>query len=175
MKIEISNNVSRVKGLRLIGSRILRLLPKGCSKIAKNGVIQVTFVDDNEIQRINKLYRGFDKPTDVVSLSYIEKGVGLRDGVLMGAGDGGNVENGDPFIVGFPGDDLLGEIFISVDTAKRQAGEFGVTFSEEVRFLLAHGILHVFGFDHETDEDREAMFKVQNEAIKGLASGNGHV
>lgn len=106
------------------------------------GTINLVLVEDDIIKKINKKYRGIDAPTDVVSLSYLE---GER----------------------FPGENLIGEIFISADTAKKQAHNLGHTLKEELNYLFAHGILHVFGYDHKTDEERKRMFMRQEEIIEG--------
>ena len=79
----------------------------------------VAFVSDAKIRELNRLFRGIDKATDVLS---------------------------------FPSDeDELGDIAISVDRAEVQAKENGMTFDEEVAQLLLHGLLHLSGYDHETD------------------------
>ena len=109
------------------------------------GRVAVTFVNDREIRKFNKKYRKKDKVTDVVSLSY----AGCER---------------------FPGDDLLGEIFISIDTAKKQAQEFKRTQSDELLFLFVHGLLHVFGYDHMKKAEREEMFARHGE-IMGRDAG----
>ena len=88
--------------------------------------VEILFTDDQEIQSLNSQYRGKDRPTDVLS---------FPDGDL-------NPETG-----AFQ----LGSIAISLDTAKRQAAEIGHSLVAELRFLILHGLLHLLGFDHETD------------------------
>jgi len=106
------------------------------------GVIQLVLTDDKEIRLLNAEYRGKNKPTDVISLSYF----------------------GEP---AFPGkNDLVGEIFISVDTARQQAKEHRKSLIHELRFLFAHGLLHVFGYDHEKPEDLEEMFSLQDKILE---------
>ena len=87
--------------------------------------VAVLFVDDAAIRTLNCQYRGKDKPTDVLSFSHIE----------------------DVELQSF--DTLLGELVISVQTLKKQAKEFKVTFEQELKRLLVHGMLHLLGFDHE--------------------------
>ena len=82
----------------------------------------IAFVSDNAIRQLNRQFRGVDKATDVLSFP---------------AGD----ENGSN----------LGDIAISVETAAVQAKENGLTFEEEVAQLILHGLLHLSGYDHETD------------------------
>jgi len=88
--------------------------------------LEILFTDDEEIQSLNSAYRGKDRPTDVLS---------FPDGDL-------NPETG-----AFQ----LGSIAISLDTAGRQAAEIGQSLVTELRFLILHGLLHLLGFDHETD------------------------
>ncbi len=104
------------------------------------GRVEVSLIDDDAMRLINKQYRQIDKPTDVISLSYFEDIV-------------------------FPDDNLIGEIFISVDTAKRQAEERGVNLEDEIDFLFVHGLLHIFGYDHETEAEESLMFNLQNNIL----------
>jgi len=81
----------------------------------------VAFVSDKKIRELNRRFRNIDKPTDVLS---------------------------------FPsdcGDDDLGDIAISVETAARQAKQNGLTLEGEIAQLMLHGLLHLSGYDHETD------------------------
>ncbi|MBN2327155.1 MAG: rRNA maturation RNase YbeY [Candidatus Omnitrophica bacterium] len=86
--------------------------------------ISISFVSDSIIQDLNRRHRGQDRPTDVLSFS-------LREGEPVGQL--------------FP----LGDLVISVETAKRQAEFFGNRFDEEIKELLFHGFLHLLGHDHE--------------------------
>ncbi len=111
----------------------------------RNGLVDFVVVDDKSIHKINKEYRGKDKPTDVISFAYLE--------VL-------DYENE-------PGDVVTGDIFISLDTAKNQAEDNGHDLEREMIILFTHGLLHVLGFDHNTDEEEEEMeswaAKIMNE------------
>jgi probable rRNA maturation factor len=84
------------------------------------------------MRRLNRDYRGIDKPTNVLSFS-------------MGEGDFSGM---NPH--------LLGDVVISADTARREAEEEGIPFAERLGFLLLHGILHVTGHDHERSGESEA-------------------
>lgn len=95
--------------------------------------LSVLFTDDSEIHQLNREYRGKNKPTDVLSFSQLE-----------GAEE-------------FGSSPLLGDLVISLETTKRQAKEYGTTFSEELARLLIHGALHLFGYDHENVPAREAQ------------------
>jgi probable rRNA maturation factor len=93
--------------------------------------VTVCFVDDREIARLNRRFRGKPKPTDV--LSFLANGTSASDSLR-------------PTDASF-----LGDIAISPQAARRNAKLFGRTFDEEVRILILHGVLHLVGYDHEVD------------------------
>ncbi len=110
--------------------------------------VSVTLVDDARIQAINRDYRGIDRPTDVISFA---------------------LEEGDePAIIGGPAELLLGEIVISMETALRQADDYGHTLEREVAFLALHGMLHLLQYDHITPEDERVMLDKQAEILTAL-------
>ncbi|MDI3327708.1 MAG: rRNA maturation RNase YbeY [Alicyclobacillaceae bacterium] len=116
--------------------------------------VSVALVDDLRIRELNRLYRGIDRPTDVLSFA-------MREG-----------EDGPAF--GEGGRELLGDIVISVETALRQAREYGHGLEREVAFLAVHGFLHLLGYDHRTPEEEAVMFARQEAvlAAAGLARGS---
>lgn len=98
--------------------------------------LSVTFVDDAAIQELNREHRGLDRPTDVLSFPQLEPGEAPPPPPLPIA---------------------LGDLVVSVPTARRQAEEYGHGLERELGFLLAHGLLHLLGEDHETPEQEERM------------------
>lgn len=108
--------------------------------------LSIILTDDAEIQELNRAYRSKDKPTDVLSFSQLEA-----------------AEENEPVF-------SLGDVIISTETADRQAKDIGHTFNDEIARLLTHGILHLYGFDHEgvPEEDAEYMFYTQEEILMGL-------
>jgi len=120
-------------------------------KIAKNidlnkqNIIELTLVTDKEIQKMNKEYRGIDNPTDVLSFSYAEE-------------------------MPFPGkEDVIGEILISSQSANKnlqqQIHKENKTLDNELEFLFIHGILHILGYTHDTDEELEIIVDLQKKII----------
>jgi probable rRNA maturation factor len=101
----------------------------------KDSALSLTLVNDEAIRELNRDHRGKDKPTDVLSFPLFEPG-----------------EQG-----GAEAERLLGDVVISVDTARRQAAEYDAPLQNEVYRLLIHGILHVLGHDHEEAGERAAM------------------
>lgn len=113
--------------------------------------VSCVLVDDERIHEINKEYRHIDRSTDVISFA---------------------MEDNDQFYVeGMPRS--LGDIFISVDHAKKQAEEYGHSLKREMCFLFTHGILHLLGYDHMTDEQEKEMFGLQDEILGALNIGRG--
>ncbi len=106
---------------------------------APDGQINLAFVDDEEIRSMNRDHAGHDYATDVLSFSYIE------DGEAIG--------------------EVLGEMVISLETAERQAEEAGTSLAEEVALLALHGTLHILGYDHQTEVERQAMQTRQRELM----------
>jgi probable rRNA maturation factor len=103
--------------------------------LGRDGLIDFVLVDDKKIQEINKKYRDQDKSTDVISFAYLESG---------------DIDESDTNII-------VGDIFISSETTKKQADERGHSFEEELKVLFIHGLLHLFGFDHNTDSEEDEM------------------
>ena len=104
--------------------------------------LTVRFTGDHELRRLNRTFRGKDAATDVLSFP------GDLEGVALGGGDGA----GRPGPMGAPGEVHLGDIVISVPTARRQAADRGHGVERELRILVLHGLLHCLGYDHETDD-----------------------
>lgn len=109
--------------------------------------VSCVLVDDERIHEINREYRHIDRSTDVISFA---------------------MEDNDQFYVeGMPR--TLGDIFISVDHAKKQAEEYGHSLRREMCFLFTHGILHLLGYDHMTDEQEKEMFGLQDQILGALS------
>lgn len=112
--------------------------------------ISLVFVSDLEIQELNNTYRGLDKPTDVLSFALLETS-----------------EDELP-IVDEEEELLLGDIVISLETALRQAKEYGHSLEREIAYLMVHGLLHLLGYDHMTDEDQMVMRQREEELLEAV-------
>lgn len=104
--------------------------------------VGVVFVSDAEMTKLNTMYRGKHKTTDVLSFG--------NDGAWPGP------------------EELLGDIIVSVAQAGRQAKTAKKPVRAEVAMLLVHGTLHLLGYDHETLKDEKVMFPLQNRILKTL-------
>ncbi|WCL48307.1 rRNA maturation RNase YbeY [Leptospira sp. GIMC2001] len=105
-------------------------------------------VTDNEMKSINRFRRGFDKTTDVLSFPMLD------------------LDSQLPI-------QIIGEIIISWDKAKRQAQEIGHTIKDEFYRLLVHGILHLYGYDHETNSEDEIIMKSKEDELLLRVLGEG--
>ena len=105
--------------------------------------VELTVCGDEEIRRLNREYRGLDRATDVLSFPMLEFSM---PNVYVS----------------------LGNIVISAETARRQAEEYGHSLRRELCFLSAHAALHLLGYDHETEPEREEMEQKQRELLDSL-------
>jgi probable rRNA maturation factor len=123
------------------------------------GEVALSFVDDETIRRLNRDYRGLDKPTDVLSFSMREMGDGETEIVYVSEdGEGG----------GLPDDfaEPLGDIVISVPRALAQSEEYGHSPEREIGFLFVHGFLHLLGYDHQDEASEREMFRKQEQILQ---------
>jgi probable rRNA maturation factor len=117
----------------------------------KNINLTIVICDNNYILKINKVYRKKNKPTDVIAFAYRE--------------------NPFPDIKGGP--ETLGDIYISLEKASENAKAYETSLSEELRRLLAHGILHLIGYDHErSKKDKKIMEEKEEEIFNYVSSAH---
>jgi len=119
----------RGRALVAVAERLLEALDERGSSIS------LTLVDDETIRELNREHRGKDKPTDVLSFPLFDGEEDPQSGVER----------------------MLGDVVISIDTARRQAQAYDATLERELQRLLIHGVLHVLGHDHEEPGERAAM------------------
>ncbi len=122
--------------------------------------VNVLFTTNSEIQKLNSENRGIDKPTDVLSFPMIEWDTPCDF----------NFSEEDEITLCNPdtGELMLGDIVVSVDKAIEQSKEYGHSLKREVLFLIAHSMLHLFGFDHMDDSEREKMENMQREILNNI-------
>jgi probable rRNA maturation factor len=122
--------VNRQRKHRIRVDRIEKLLAGAARKMKVSGELALVFAGDSLLRRLNRDYRFKDKPTDVLSFQSLGRDMGL------------------------------GDIFISVETARANAARASRPLDRELEILALHGFLHVLGFDHETDSgEMEALEK----------------
>jgi len=104
--------------------------------------LSVSVTDDREIRELNRVFRHRDRATDVLAFA-------MREGESLG---GASVRSGAARAV-----EVLGDVVISVETARRQAIRERRPLAAELRMLLAHGLLHLVGYDHQTKREEKVM------------------
>lgn len=122
--------------------------------------INLTLTDNNGIQAINKEFRQIDKPTDVLSFPMLEYETPGEFAFL----DDEDCDNFNPD----SGEALLGDIVISVEKVLEQAEAYGHSVEREYAFLITHSMLHLFGYDHMTEEDAKVMEAKQTEILNKM-------
>ena len=101
----------------------------------KESNLNIILVDENEIQKLNFMFRKENSPTDVLSFSYTDE-------------------------------DEFGEVMICPDVVFKNSISFKIPFFEEFLRVLIHGILHLLGYDHESEENRKVMFEKQEKLLR---------
>lgn len=114
----------------------------------EDGDFSIHFITDEEMRNLNNSFRGKDEPTDILSFA-------INDGDEFPSMEGEERE--------------IGDIFISVESMKRNAESFSVSAGEELRRLLVHGLLHLRGMDHSSNDfSSEPMLIEQERIMKAL-------
>jgi probable rRNA maturation factor len=128
-----------------VSRRMLRLLVSDilAAEEADSGV-DVILIDDRFMKQLNRKFTKRSGTTDVLSFSMRE---------------------GEPDAAEYPS---LGDVYVSLDQAKRQADEYGVDFEEEVARLVAHGVLHLLGYDHAEKRAASVMKEAEGTYLKKL-------
>ena len=154
IRVIISNQQKAVK----IPTGIRMLIRRCCHAVLQlegfkdSAEISVSFVDNDQIQEMNRQYRNIDAPTDVLSFPMLEikQGEHLKDFDSEREPDGWL---------------NLGDIALCVDKAKQQAKEYGNSYKREIAFLALHGFLHLLGYDHIEKEDEKKMMSLAENVL----------
>lgn len=109
---------------------------------AIDAILSIIFVDEKEIQTLNREYRGIDRVTDVISFAFEDTENILPEKVRV-----------------------LGDIYICIPKMIEQARTYEHSEKRELSFLTVHGLLHLLGYDHMKKEDEEIMFPLQEEIL----------
>ena len=114
---------------------------------------------NDEIQEMNKNFRSIDRPTDVLSFPMIDYEEAGNFDFLEDVMDAFHPESGEL---------MLGDIVISKEKVISQAEEYGHSIEREYAFLIAHSMLHLFGYDHMEEDERKEMEQKQEDILEGL-------
>lgn len=151
MAVDVSDSTGSGAASRLVAAAecLLTLLGRDDAELS------IVLVDDPHIRHLNREWRGKDRPTDVLSFPQFDE-----DELVP-------VPDGD---VELP----LGDVVISVDTARAQAAAGDWTLEEELNRLLLHGVLHLLGYDHEQGGEEERRMKVEESRLAEALTNSGH-
>ena len=139
------NTIENIHPRLKVKKKMIQLLVKNILTSEKvDSGVDVIFVDDKFMRQLNKKFTKRNRTTDVLSF-------GMR--------------GGEPEAIEYPS---LGDIYVSLDQAKRQAEEYGVGFEEEVERLVAHGLLHLLGYDHANKKEENIMRKKEEMYLKEM-------
>lgn len=131
-----------VRGPRSAVVQVLRRASRVLPRFPRVLSLTVVLCGRRRIQRLNRLYRHVDRPTDVLSFAY-----------------------GDAHIPVSPDGGLTGEIYLCVPIAREQAAQYGHSLRHEVELLAVHGLLHILGYDHATRRDAATMRTHENRIL----------
>ncbi len=129
----------------------------------------VCFVDDREIERLNFIYRGKKSSTDVLSFPWSAKQDPRRPRDRSGRLGHKKARRGAVDRIGEEFKNFLGDIVISVETARRNARQEGHSTLNEVRWLILHGLLHLLGYDHESDSGEMTKLELRLRSRLGIS------
>lgn len=148
LKVYVKDNQDKVKipvGIRLLIRRCCQAVLT-TENFGKDAEVSVSFVNNNEIKNLNKIYRDKDVSTDVLSFPLTD-----ADGTAEINQETGAV--------------LLGDIVISLETAVKQAANYGHSLEREIGFLTVHSMLHLLGYDHETSLLDQRIMREKEESV----------
>lgn len=152
MEIAVINSQAKVEWTPDLEKTVVQVLDRVAvlQKLGEEAEVSVVLVDDLQIRALNRQYRGQDTPTDVLSFA-------LRE-----------ISEEEPSYDAPGEDNLLGDIIISLETAREQSREYGHSLAREVGFLAVHGMLHLLGYDHQDEKELAAMRALEEDILASL-------
>lgn len=150
--IEVNyNNIEELPNEEALIRKVVQAVLEN-ETVKHNVDVYITLTNNEEIHKINKEYRNVDRPTDVLSFPMYE-----REEIENLKGDNLSVQ-----------EEILGDIIVSIEKVKEQAEEYGHSFERELAYLITHGCLHLLGYDHMIDEEKEIMRKHEELVLEKL-------
>ncbi len=156
LALELAADVDPQFAAEVDDALVVRVLQAALDGEAVYGAVEVSLVvtDDAEMQDLNRRYRQLDQPTDVLSFAQLESPAEAT---------------AEPFPT--TGPRQLGDIVISGDRVRAQAIEYGHGQQRELAYLAVHGLLHLLGYDHETEAERKIMREKEEAALATVPRG----
>ena len=140
MEITIINTTRKKPRIKAHFQLIARIVDKKLGEL--KGTVNLIFCDDKTIRKLNKQHRKKDQVTDVLSFPYLEDNTNSKD--------------------------LLGEIYLDLDQAEKQALEHGISLTKEVYNLFIHSLLHLRGYNHKKEKDFRVMKLLEEQILESL-------
>jgi probable rRNA maturation factor len=147
MIINQKNKVNYTKDLQQVIQNVVNSAAK-VVKLPKNSEISILLVDNSYIKELNFIYRNQNRPTDVLSFAMNE------------------LAEDEPDYESLEDVNVLGDIVVSLEKAVEQSEEYGHSISRELGYLVAHGMLHLIGYDHETEEEARGMRNLEEKIMQ---------
>ncbi len=156
MEITIINRQEKVDWDPALEATVAKALRKTAEihGVPPQTEVSLVLVDDEEISALNREYRDIDAPTDVLSFALTERG-----------------SDEPEYEVPLEMEEVLGDIVISLETAQRQATEYGHGLVRETAYLAVHGMLHLLGYDHEDEDERKRMRAMEERVLAEIGLG----
>ncbi len=148
LALEDNVQIDEVAFLARVVNILSESIKYGSLKFAKDAELSLVLASDKTLQSLNKQWRGKDKPTNVLSFPSEEIAIGETAGTI------------------------LGDIIVSLETTKREAALENKEFNDHLSHLVIHGFLHLFGYDHETDEEAFQMESLEIKILDELGIAN---
>ena len=149
MIINQQNKIAYTREMQQVILNVINAVAK-LVRLPKNTEVSVMVVDNSYIQEPNLIYRQQNRPTDVLSFAMNELGEEEPDYDF-----GGEVN-------------ILGDIVVSLEQAQVQAEEYGHSLNRELGYLIAHGMLHLLGYDHENEDEKKLMRNLEEKVMRSV-------
>ena len=149
MIINQQTKINYTKELQQVIVNVTKTIAK-LGKLSPHTEVSILIVDNNYIKELNFIYRGLNQPTDVLSFAMNELGDEEPDFEFEGELN------------------VLGDIVISLEQAVNQSEEYNHSLERELGFLVAHGMLHLLGYDHETPEEELVMRELEEKIMQAV-------
>ena len=142
----------------ILTEQMMNTLREAASACTQEDVeISLSFVSLDEIHELNRMYRNVDRPTDVLSFPMFESLEELEEACRVGREEGMTIS--------------LGDVVICMDKIRQQAEEFSHSQERETAYLFTHSVLHLLGYDHESEEEKKLMRQREEEVMEIIGLG----
>lgn len=149
MIINQQNKINYGKELQQVIINVCNAVTK-IVRLPKNSEVSIMIVDNSYIQELNFIYRQQNRPTDVLSFAMNE------------------LSDDEPDYDASEELNILGDIVLSLEQASLQSNEYGHSLERELGYLVAHGMLHLMGYDHETEEEARVMRSLEEKIMQAV-------